>query len=152
MNKYSIEQVLPHKAPMILLDNLLSYDQTGACCTVKIKPESNFYRAELKGVPTYIGIEYMAQTIAAFANANQLDIGKKVEIGFLVSSRKYTTHTSIFTENSVLEVSVTRLYKEDNGLSVFECSISEQHNKLVEAQINVFQPDEPSAFLAESGL
>ena len=73
MNNYDIKQVLPHQAPMILIDTLESYDVDSCRCTVGIKSASPFYDELKKGVPSYIGSEYMAQAIAAFAGAHALD-------------------------------------------------------------------------------
>ncbi|MBH0057522.1 hotdog family protein [Pseudoalteromonas sp. SWXJZ94C] len=146
---HPIESVLPHTAPMILIDSLESYDEISGRCLVTITPQSNFYDPELKRVPSHVGIEYMAQTIAAYANANQVDSGAKVEVGFLVSSRKYKMHCTGFSLNSTLTIEVEKLYSEESGLSAFECKIKEGDALLVDAKINVFQPENPSQFLAE---
>ena len=89
MNKYSIEAVLPHQAPMILIDSLNSYHADGCVCDVTITEQSPFYDEVKKGVATYIGSEYMAQAIAAYAGTLALDDNNKVKIGFLLGSRKY---------------------------------------------------------------
>ncbi|WP_024611389.1 MULTISPECIES: hotdog family protein [unclassified Pseudoalteromonas] len=146
---HPIESVLPHTAPMILIDSLESYDEISGRCLVTITAQSNFYDPELKRVPSHVGIEYMAQTIAAYANANQVDSGAKVEVGFLVSSRKYKMHCTGFSLNSTLTIEVEKLYSEESGLSAFECKIKEGDALLVDAKINVFQPENPSQFLAE---
>ncbi|MGO2011028.1 MAG: ApeP family dehydratase [Pseudoalteromonas sp.] len=149
MSVYPIETILPHTAPMILIDSLDSYDENNGCCSVTISPQSNFYDADTKSVPSYVGIEYMAQTIAAYANANHIDSGAKVEIGFLVSSRKYKMYNNEFLLNSKLTIKVEKLYSEANGLSAFGCVIQQADKILVEAKINVFQPENPEQFLAE---
>lgn len=149
MSVHPIETVLPHTEPMILLDSLDSYDENNGCCSVTISPQSNFYDADTQSVPSHVGIEYMAQTIAAYANANQVDAGAKVEIGFLVSSRKYKMHSNSFLLNSTLKIEIEKLYSEPNGLSAFDCVIKEADKILVEAKINVFQPENPEQFLAE---
>ena len=148
MHKYSVEQVLPHDHPMIFIDELIEHDDNGATCTVTIKPDGPMYDEQLQGVPSYVGIEYMAQTIAAYANANKLDEGEEVSIGFLVSSRKFTTETRLFPLGQTLTVSVEKVLIGENGLSVFDCIIKEQQQTLVKAKINIFQPNDPEAFLA----
>lgn len=148
MTNYSIEQVLPHDHPMILIDELLHYDGDSATCAVTIKPESPLYNPELNGVPSYVGIEYMAQTIAAFANANKLDEGEKVSIGFLVSSRKYTTQLKLYPNGEKFVIRVEKVLMGENGLSVFDCEIRQHDDVVVTAKINIFQPNDPEAFLA----
>ncbi len=148
MHNYNIEQVLPHSHPMILLDTLNEYNDTSAYCSTTIRPESNFYQTKIQGVPAYVGIEYMAQTIAAYANANELDQGHGVSLGFLVSSRKYASKYAQFNLGDKLDIKVELIHKEDNGLSVFECIILHAEEEIITARINVFQPDEPEKYLA----
>lgn len=149
MSLHPIENVLPHTAPMILIDSIDSYDENIGRCSVTITPISNFYNADTQTVPSHVGIEYMAQSIAAYANANQVDNGADVAIGFLVSSRKYKMHCTGFKLHSKLTIEVEKLYSEENGLSAFECVIKEDDIILVDAKINVFQPENPAQFLAE---
>lgn len=91
----------------------------------------------------------MAQTIAAFAGAKALDKGKAIDIGFLLGSRKYQTYQPNFTNGTTYQVSVRELYKEDSGLSVFECDIKNQEQLIASAKVNAFQPNNPKEFLEE---
>ena len=148
-NKYPIESVVPHAHPMILIDELVQYDQLKATCTVTINAESNFYDPLKSSVPSFVALEYMAQSIAAFANANNRDQGEKVAIGFLVSSRKLKLHVSEFELSSKLDINVEQLYMEDSGLAAFDCKVEHLGQAVAEAKINIFQPNDPQAFLAE---
>lgn len=149
MNNYPIEHVLPHAHPMILLDQLVSYSETVASCRINISPRANFYNDKRQSVPSYVGLEYLAQTIAAYANANKLDQGGSVTLGFLVSARTYKVSVSEFKIDAELLTSVERLFKEENGLSVFDCVIKQNDEVLVEARINVYEPDDPEQYLVE---
>ncbi|NQZ08538.1 MAG: 3-hydroxylacyl-ACP dehydratase [Algicola sp.] len=140
MNSYSIEQVLPHRQPMILIDSLCQYDDESAICSVKITESSLFYDSSQQAVPSYIGVEYMAQAIAALAGADALDANLEVEIGYLLGSRKYQPTTAWFALGSDLNIHVSRLYEEDSGLRVFQCQIKHNSENLVDAKINVFLP------------
>ncbi|MFT4927637.1 MAG: putative hotdog family 3-hydroxylacyl-ACP dehydratase [Phenylobacterium sp.] len=142
-NQYAIEQVLPHSAPMILLDELLDYGEDWGLCAVNIGPASLFYDSAQQGVPSYIGIEYMAQTIAAFAGADALNNQQSVEVGFLLGSRKYQPTATLFNNGSQLHVHVSRLYQEESGLRVFQCRISDSAKPsdiIVDAKVNAFLP------------
>ena len=81
MNNYDITEVLPHQAPMILIDSLEYYDVDSCRCTVAITQKSPFYNELKTGVPSYIGSEYMAQAIAAFAGSGQ--VGKALMMTIL---------------------------------------------------------------------
>ncbi|WP_232771503.1 ApeP family dehydratase [Colwellia sp. 12G3] len=148
-NSYPIEAVVPHKHPMILIDELVAYSDLIAQCSLKITSKSNFYNDSTQSVPSYVAIEYMAQSIAAFANANEKDQGGKVAIGFLVSSRKLKVFVSEFTLGMQLIVSIEQLYAEESGLSAFDCFIEHDGKRVAEAKINIFQPQDANAFLAE---
>ena len=92
----------------------------------------------------------MAQTIAAYAGALAKDKGNEVQIGFLIGTRKYKTYAPVFKNEQTLKVSVTKLYQEESGLSVFECQIHSDETCLAEAKINVFQPQDPMQFIREN--
>jgi predicted hotdog family 3-hydroxylacyl-ACP dehydratase len=146
---YSLEQVLPHAAPMILLSRFIEASDTHAVCSVTITETSPFYQPDSAAVPAYVGIEYMAQTIAAFAGANGLARGEAVKIGFLLGCRKYQPVVTQFNLADELIVSVTEVISEPGGLGVFDCTIRCQQQVVVTAKLNVFQPDDHQAWLTE---
>lgn len=147
--KFTIEQVLPHDHPMILLDSLLTFDADSATCRNLITEQSLLFDDTLQGVPSYVGIEYMAQSIAAYANANELINNRPVEIGFLVSTRKYKCDYAVFKLGMDLQITVKLLYKDESGLSAFDCAIFIDNKEVASARVNVFQPENPAEFLAE---
>lgn len=149
MNSYDLEQVIAHRPPMILLSRLKQYDNNQGICEVDISEQSPFYQQAIGGVASYIGIEYMAQAVAAFAGAKSLDQGEDIQIGFLLGSRKYEVFTDRFLNGNSYQVSVEELYKEDTGLSVFDCKISLGDELLAKAKVNVFQPENPEEFVKE---
>jgi len=134
---------------MILIDSLDKYSDDIGCCSVTITGESIFFDSESQSVPSYVGLEYMAQGIAAYANAHERDAGLPTAIGFLVSSRKFKVLIPRFSVGSKLAITVEKLYKEDNGLSAFDCNIKCEGELVASAKINVFQPNDPVSFLME---
>lgn len=149
MNKYPIEQVVPHAQPMILVDSLLSHSELTGSCAITINPQSVFYDSKYSAVPACIGIEYLAQTIAAHASAVKLDEGNKVKVGFLVSTKNYKAAVSHFDNGDRLVTLVSRVFKEPNGLGAFDCVIKRDEEILIEATINVFEPDDVTQFVME---
>ncbi|WP_409522556.1 hotdog family protein [Nitrincola sp. MINF-07-Sa-05] len=146
---YDIEAVLPHAHPMILLSEFVEAGESHAHCRVTVAPDSPFFDPATESVPSYVGVEYMAQTIAAFAGANALASGEEVKIGFLLGCRKYQPEVTRFYQGSVLEVRAEKLMMDESGLSVFACRIDQDDKLLVEARLNVFQPEDHQAWLAE---
>lgn len=149
---YDIEEVIKHRKPMRLVDQLVSFDDTSACVLVHTHENSEFYQAKQQGVPSYIGIEYMAQCIAAKAGANELASGGVLKLGFLLGTRKYKPTVAFFPCGETLRVTVTQLIEDSAGLSVFDCTIvlnNQVEKVLAQAKINVFQPENSEAYLQE---
>ena len=146
---YPIEQVLPHTQPMILLNNFIEAGAEHAVCSVKISAQSPFFDPASRAVPAYVGIEYMAQTVAAYAGAHKLAAGDSVRLGFLLGCRKYQPVVAAFTEGAELTVSATKVVMNESGLSVFDCQILQHDAVLVSAKLNVFEPEDYRVWLLE---
>ncbi|MCW8832653.1 MAG: 3-hydroxylacyl-ACP dehydratase [Colwellia sp.] len=149
---YNIEAVIKHRKPMRLVDELISFDEDSASVLVNINEACEFYQADQLGVPSYVGIEYMAQCIAAQAGANELASGGDIKLGFLLGTRKYKPNVTFFSNGKTLKVSATRLMEDAAGLSVFDCLIvatDQEDIILAQAKINVFQPENSAAYLQE---
>jgi len=134
---------------MILIGGLKEYTNDSAVCWLDITENSAFFQPENQGVPAYIGIEYMAQSIAAFAGANALENGEEIKVGFLLGSRKYEQSQNYFPSGSHLEVNIVELHKEDSGLGVYSCKITCEDKVVANAQVNVFLPEDTQAFVKE---
>ena len=141
---FKILDVVPHQTPMSLLDTLESYSDKTLVSSVTIKEDSLFY--EELGVPTWVGLEYMGQSIAAFGGVEARNEGRPVKIGFLVSSRRYESPQSHFKLGSKLIVFVEKVINNPYGLSVFNCSIT-WSDFVIQANLNVFLPDKVEEFL-----
>ncbi|GAB1256029.1 ApeP family dehydratase [Aurantivibrio plasticivorans] len=143
---YPIDAVVPHRRSMSLLDRIIEYGEEHIVAEVDVHPNAQF--AVEDGVPSWVGIEYMAQAIAAYAGVEQHEKGEPAKVGFLVGARKYQPSTAFFTHGSVLRITVTQAFQADNGLGVFDCVIDGDDKSRVESSLNVFQPDDVDAFLS----
>ncbi|WP_105189032.1 ApeP family dehydratase [Pseudoalteromonas sp. T1lg48] len=150
MPDIAMTELIAHRPPMVLIDSLVSFDDNSAHCQVRIRENSPFYDAEQGAVPSYIGSEYMAQAIAAYAGAHDLDQSRDIKIGFLLGSRKIRCHKPRFDHGMLLDILVEKVIQDESGLSVFACRIEHQGDCLVEAKINVFQPADPMKFIKEN--
>src|SRR3546814_11297231 len=63
----------------VLLDALHDYGDEHASCHVDITPQSLFFEAS-RGVPCWVGVEYMAQAIGAYAGIVRRQSGQPIEI------------------------------------------------------------------------
>lgn len=129
---------------MSLLDRVIDYEDDSLTAQVTIVKDSLF--VEPSGVPAWVGIEYMAQAIAAYSGMMARSAGQKVSIGFLIGTRKYTCNQPYFPLGSTLKVSVHEELLGDNGLGVFRCKITAD-NIEANASLSVFQPNNLDEFL-----
>jgi 3-oxoacyl-[acyl-carrier-protein] synthase I len=116
-----IRQLVPHAGPMVLLDRVLRADDESLCAEVRIGPDSLFCADGAVGA--WVGIEYMAQAIAAWAGYGARKRGEPVGIGFLLGARRYEADVPAFACGSVLHVHVHCAMQGENGLGAFECWI-----------------------------
>lgn len=147
-----IEDLLPHAGDMVLLDHLLEYGEDYAVSSIKVTPQSRFYEHDIDGIHSSIGLEWMAQTIAAVAGIAALSNNKPVKVGFLLGTRRYKPVKPVFGNQNEYIVRVKQLYHEDNGLGAFECVISEGDTLVAEAKLNVFAPENVEDFLTGEGV
>ncbi|WP_372881579.1 hotdog family protein [Psychromonas sp.] len=139
-NNYSdISELLPHKAPMILIDKLVDVDELSVHCQVKIDDSGLFFNKQMSAVPAWVGIEFMAQTVAAWSGYHANTQGETPPIGFLLGSRRYNAECSEFTLGSVLDIYAEQLM-ENEGMAAFACRIECNEQVLARSQLNVFVP------------
>ena len=146
-SRYNLDDLIPHRSTMSLLDAVLDAGPEGLTATVTISSGSAFFDGGC--VPAWVGIEYMAQAMAAFAGLEKQRVGETVKIGFLLGTRRYETAREVFHEGEKLRVDVERLYQEDSGLGCFAGRISIAGETVAEARLNVFEPPDTEAFLQE---
>jgi predicted hotdog family 3-hydroxylacyl-ACP dehydratase len=142
-----IGELLPHGPEMTLIERLAEYSPERSVATVTITPQSRFVEAD--GVPAWVGIEYMAQTIAAHAGYEGRLRGKPPAIGFLLGTRAYRSDIGVFPLGATLTISVEPLVA-DAKLAAFQCAIATDH-VVATAVINTYQPTADELAAVRSG-
>ncbi|MGH7796390.1 MAG: 3-hydroxylacyl-ACP dehydratase [Candidatus Binatia bacterium] len=138
MNIPDIGSLVPHAGPMVLLDRVISADEESLCAEVSIRSDSLFCGAE--GVAAWVGLEYMAQTISAYAGYSAHLRGDPVKIGFLLGTRCYECSRPFFAVGTRLRIHVKRLFQSENGMGSFECRIDDGQENLASVILTVYQP------------
>lgn len=132
-----IRSLVPQAGPMVLLDRVISVDGDSLLAEVCIRSNSLFF--DVDGVGAWVGIEYMAQAIAAWAGYTARLRGEPVKIGFLLGTRRYECSRPVFALGSVLRVHVQCVFQNENGLGSFECFIDNEEARVATATLTVFQ-------------
>jgi len=143
-----IQSLLPHSGPMVLLDRVIAVDEESLCAEVRIRQNSLFCNAG--GVGAWVGLEYMAQAIGAYAGYTAKLRGDPIRVGFLLGTRRYECSQPLFVVGSLLKVYVKRIFQSDNGLASFECHIDDENEQLAVASVTVFQPADAEAVFGGS--
>lgn len=137
--KVPVETLVPHSPPMVLIDEILSYYETGLIAAVDIHEQCRFYSAQARGVPSWAGIEYMAQAISAWAGINAKRQGREIELGFLLGSRKMKLPETVFKSGQRYQVYVRELVRDPSGLASFDCRIAAGEQDCASARVNVYE-------------
>ena len=146
-SEYSVAELVPHSGKMSLLDNIVEYRDGWLRAEVSITADSMF--ADKQGVPAWIGLEYMAQAVGAYAGWQERLKGGPPKLGFLLGTRKYLCSTDYFAIGTKLIVTVQLEMEAANGLNVFQC-VLQGEGVDASANLNVFQPDDPDKFLQDN--
>ncbi len=133
-----VRELLPHDPPMVLLDRATAYDESTLLAEVDVRKDSLFCGDD--GIPGWVGIEYMAQAVAAHAGYQGRLEGQTPEIGYLLGTRSYECTVPAFPLGETLHVRIESLYVE-MGLGAFACRI-DMGETVATATINVYQPED----------
>jgi len=137
---YTLEEILPHRSPMILLDQIIECDEHSLTAILEIR-EDNLFLNLHKQVPVWIGLEYMAQAIGAYMGIMRKEQKQDIKIGFLLGTRCYETSTAFFKLGTKLYIKAYKLYQE-GPVGSFDCCIEDdRENILATAKIVVYQPE-----------
>jgi predicted hotdog family 3-hydroxylacyl-ACP dehydratase len=144
-----IKEILPHRDTMLLLDRILDF--TNESASAEYSPRSNEWYADAQGnMPAWIGIELMAQTIAAHVGLLKRSEGAPPKQGALLGTRSYRSTVPAFGAGEALRIDVTVSYRDSSGLGAYDCSITRGNDVLASATLKVYEPDDFEEFLQGS--
>jgi len=138
-----IAELVPHSDGMLMLDRILSHDATQTVCATSADRSPLFANPD-GSVPSWVGIEYMAQCAAV--HGRLADCGgpgrgrrKAPRPGLLLGSRRLEIYRDAFAPGDPLEV-VARHHMGESGLVAFDCSIRSLSSgeTLVDGRVNLY--------------
>lgn len=144
MTPWRVDEVLPHSGEMILLDQVESYGPENIVCT-RVVRQGDAFVADDGSLPAWVGVELMAQAIAAWAGCHARDASEPVRLGFLLGARSYTCDMDAFTANTELRIVATRQFSDEDGMGVFACEIIAA-DAVAKARLTVFSPSDTAMF------
>jgi len=141
----AIEELLPHSGPMLLVDRVLQSEHDYVVCALEVRSDGLFDTDNQ--VPALLGLEYMAQTIAAFSGLQARQKKEKPNLGFLLGTRKFTTNVAHIRCGTALTISARQSMKTTDGMAAFECTLVGDDIKQT-ATLTVYEPLDAKQFLA----
>jgi predicted hotdog family 3-hydroxylacyl-ACP dehydratase len=147
MIDWPLAELIPHAGDMILIEQILAFDEEQVHTCLTVRPGGLFNRPD-GSLPAWVGIELMAQSVAAFAGCRARQRGEAVELGFLLGSRKFECNVESFPAGTELTIHGLRSLEDDNGMGVFECHITAPGIQ-ASARLNVYRPPQVAQYLHE---
>ncbi|CAH2896478.1 MULTISPECIES: hotdog family protein [Paraburkholderia] len=144
-----IEAIIPHRGTMLLIDAVTAFDEQTLSARATVHADA-WYADAQGAMPAWIGIELMAQSIAAHVALLAMRGGGRARPGVLLGSRSYKALQPSFAGGAQLLIHATELLRSDEGHGAYECTIHHDDVCCAEAVIKVFQPSDFQSFIEGS--
>ncbi|MGB0854718.1 MAG: hypothetical protein ACPGVA_03830 [Pikeienuella sp.] len=146
-----ISDLIPHRDTMQLISQVIADANEELTAEVLIRPDHPFLVAG-KGVPTYVALEMMAQSICAKDGLDQIRLEKPPAIGFLLGCQRFQTSREWLQVGERLTAHV--FCRLDAGeLGSFDCELRGAEGDIIaKGSISVFRPHDVAQFLKESEI
>jgi predicted hotdog family 3-hydroxylacyl-ACP dehydratase len=144
-----IERILPHRGTMLLVERVSACSDTTLTAHASVQPDAWYADAD-GAMPAWIGIELMAQAIAAHVSLLAMRAGGRARPGVLLGSRSYAAQVPVFARGAALRIDVTEVLRSTEGHGAYECTIGHGDVRVAEAVIKVFQPTDFQMFIEGS--
>ncbi|MBF7695964.1 ApeP family dehydratase [Acinetobacter rathckeae] len=129
---------IPHQKPMVFIDTVTTVTENSIEASLEITSELMFVQEE--GLPTWVSIEIMAQTISAYAGFQGSKSERAPRIGYLLGTRRMVLPMAYFALGKTLKIHAQREYSHE-GLGQFLCEIEYEDHK-ISALLSVYEPEE----------
>ena len=144
-----IDTILPHRGTMLLLDGVRAFSTEALTAQASVHGDA-WYADDNGAMPAWIGIELMAQGVAAHVALLAMRAGGRARPGVLLGTRSYAAHQSAFARDAQLTVRVQEVLRSEEGHSAYECTIDHDGARCADAVIKVFQPADFQTFIEGS--
>lgn len=146
---YPVAELLPQSKQMVLLDKVLCADDASILVQLTVRDDGLF--STHQQVPAWLGMEYMAQAVAAFSGYHRKRNGLDIDLGFLLGTRHYQCSVGHFLCGTRLNVRAEKIIEAANDMVVFDCLLQGE-NIEARAKLNLLMPQDSTKFLNHKGL
>jgi predicted hotdog family 3-hydroxylacyl-ACP dehydratase len=131
-----VASLIPHSGQMILLDRVVEFDGNKLIAEMTVRNDGLFGCEKV--VPAWVGIEYMAQAVGAYAGIKSKLEGEPIKLGYLLGTRRFSSNVASFVAGTALTI-IVKVIIQDDKLGAFDCQILGDGIE-VSANLTVYQP------------
>lgn len=142
-----ITDILPHRGTMLFIDTIAHFSPISTTCSYQPQAEA-WYADDEGNMPAWMGLEIMAQTIAAHVCMSAIASGEVPKMGALLGTRSYQSSVASFIAGTPLNIEALLEFRDDNGLGAYECYIKADGQNIASATLKVFEPKDFDQFIA----
>ncbi|CAI9394033.1 MULTISPECIES: ApeP family dehydratase [Citrobacter] len=135
-------EYLPHDAPMLLLDNVVSVREDTAVCRVTVTRDGILapFLDPQGNLPGWFALELMAQTVGVWSGWHRHQQGQgAISLGMVLGARELICAAGVLPAGRTLTITV-KLLMQDERFGSFECAITADLETLATGRVNTFQP------------
>jgi predicted hotdog family 3-hydroxylacyl-ACP dehydratase len=132
-----------HRKSMLFLDTLTAIGPESAECEWSVREDFPLVVPGL-GVPSYTGIEYMAQCVAVLSGARARVQGLEPPLGLLLGTRSYECTIPYFEVGEHYESQCEEVVRDSQGMGSFACRLVGNGDIIARANLAVFETPEKS--------
>lgn len=141
---WSVDRLLPHAAPMLLIDSVTGSSEDAAETEVTLRQDHIL--AQPEGIPAHIGIELMAQSCGCHIGIKAMQRNEPIRPGFLLGTRRYDAAADWLLPGDRLRVHARVVFLEDT-MGVYDCTLHRNGSPFATAQLTVYQPQQTDHML-----
>jgi len=147
----AVEELIQQRGEMLLLDRLLERGPEHVVVAARVLPREHPLMDPEQGMPTWVGIELMAQTVAVFAGLDHLDRGLPPRIGLLLGTRAFVAEMPFVPQGTALFVRADLSWRDEGGLGVFACELKDSEDRVVaQSLVKGYVPENIQDHLGET--
>ena len=143
LGKEELDAIVPHSGRMSFLSGIVDWGENldWLVCRARFGEDFLFFDEEFGGVPSYVGFEFMAQSIAALSGLERY-LGGIVEkrIGYIMGVRNYKARGKTLPPNEDFEIRIEEILRNGPVVS-YRCGIDLAGDTISEGIINAFEPE-----------
>lgn len=133
--------LVPHARGMCLLTQLIAAGDDSAIAEALARRDDLF--AESDGIPAWVGVEWLAQTVAAWAGFRARASGEAPAPGLLLGAKRYKARVPVFAFDQRVRISVSIDFVADNGVTQVNGelhAVGEDGPPLAQGSLTLYRP------------